>query len=221
MKVKFVPQNIECDVKPGQSILHVAQENNIHIKSVCKGVPSCTECLVRVVEGGFNTLPPPPKEVMLIGNSYFVDGRRLSCQLKCFGDIVVDLTEQVEKEHQVSKRPRGGKNAYGEEASEESSAILGSLVLEENFDEFKDVVTEKASDNKRNDRSSHQDRQHQKNNRNDNRQTQGNRQNNRQGNNKQGQNRGNSQGSASNSNGQSGGGQSGSRGDRNRNRNRR
>lgn len=111
MKVKFVPQNVECEIKPGQSVLHVAQDNGIYVKSVCRGVPSCAECRVRVVDGEFNVLRPGAAELALIGTAYFVDQRRLSCQLKCFGDITVDLTEQIEKEKRAlekNSRSRAG-----------------------------------------------------------------------------------------------------------------
>ena len=86
MKIKFVPQNIEVEIRVNESVLHVAQNNGVHIQSVCKGVPSCAECRIRVVGGDHNVLPPSPKEQSLIGSSYFIDGRRLSCQLKCFGE---------------------------------------------------------------------------------------------------------------------------------------
>lgn len=98
MKVKFVPQNVEFEIKPGEPVMHVAQDHGLYIKSVCKGVPSCAECRVRVVDGEHNVLPPGTEELSLIGSGYFIDRRRLSCQLKCFGDIVVDLTEQIQKE---------------------------------------------------------------------------------------------------------------------------
>ena len=98
MKVKFVPQNVEFEIKSGQSVLHVAQDNGIYIKSVCKGVPSCAECRVRVVEGDFNVTPPGSEELSLIGTGHFLDHRRLSCQLKCFGDITVDMNDQIAKE---------------------------------------------------------------------------------------------------------------------------
>ncbi|MES2855919.1 MAG: 2Fe-2S iron-sulfur cluster-binding protein [Bdellovibrionota bacterium] len=98
MKVKFVPQNIECEIKPGQSVMHVAQDNGIYIKSVCKGVPSCAECRVRIIDGEHNVLPPGSEELSLIGTGHFIDRRRLSCQLKCFGDITVDMNEQIAKE---------------------------------------------------------------------------------------------------------------------------
>src|SRR5438105_4160466 len=111
MKVKFVPQNVEFEIKPNQTVLQLAQEHDIHIKSVCKGLPSCAECRVRITEGEHNVLPPSTTELNLIGTSYFVDQRRLSCQIRCFGDIQVDLAEQIEKAEQaVGKKPRGGKN---------------------------------------------------------------------------------------------------------------
>ncbi|MBK9295136.1 MAG: (2Fe-2S)-binding protein [Oligoflexia bacterium] len=98
MKVKFIPQNIECEIAPGESVLDVARKNNVFIKSVCGGVPSCSECRVKVVGGGHNILPPNFKEKSLIGSAYFIDQSRLSCQIKCMGDVTVDLTEQIEKE---------------------------------------------------------------------------------------------------------------------------
>jgi 2Fe-2S ferredoxin len=98
MKVKFLPQNVEFEIKPGQSVMHVAQDHGIYIKSVCKGVPSCAECRVRILEGEHNVLPPASEELSLIGTGHFIDRRRLSCQLKCFGDISVDMNEQIAKE---------------------------------------------------------------------------------------------------------------------------
>lgn len=126
MKVKFLPQNKVLEIKPNQSILNLAQENDIHIQSVCKGLPSCAECRVNVVEGHENLLPPMENELDLIGTAYFVDNRRLSCQMRCFGDVVVDLTEQVEKENESSKQPQG--RAVKKEG--ESFARMGNILEE-------------------------------------------------------------------------------------------
>lgn len=95
--IKFLPQDIEVPVNPEKSLLKIAQENNIKIKSICNGTPSCAECRVKIVEGDQNVPPPSKAELNLIGTSYFLDGRRLSCQVRCFGSITVDLTEQVNK----------------------------------------------------------------------------------------------------------------------------
>lgn len=126
MKVKFIPQNIEHEISPNKSVLDLANEHGIYIKSVCRGVPSCAECRVKVVEGEHNVIPPAAKELNLIGTAYFVDQRRLSCQLKCFGDITIDMTEQNEKQNQTVKRPRG---AVTKEA-DASQARTGNIIFE-------------------------------------------------------------------------------------------
>lgn len=121
-----MPQDIEVEVKPGQSVLKAAQDNEVHIQSVCKGIPSCAECRVKVLEGVNNVLPPMPEELELIGTAYFVDQSRLSCQMRCFGDVVVDLTEQVAKENQSNKQPQGRIK----KDSEESHARMGNILDE-------------------------------------------------------------------------------------------
>lgn len=97
MKIKFMPQNIEIEGNPNKSLLQMAQENQIKIKSICNGKPSCAECRVKIIEGVGNVPPPGKEELNLIGTSYFIDNRRLSCQVRCFGSITVDLTEQLTK----------------------------------------------------------------------------------------------------------------------------
>lgn len=127
MKVKFVPQNIEVEIKPNESVLKVAQDHGIHIQSVCKGIPSCAECRVHIKEGETNVVPPLQPELELIGTAYYIDQRRLSCQLRCFGDVVVDLTEQIEKEHKSTKNPQG---RFVKER-EASHARMGNILEEE------------------------------------------------------------------------------------------
>ena len=125
MKVKFLPMDKEVEIKTGQSVLNVAQDNGVHIQSVCKGIPSCAECRVLVVEGSENLLPPMEEELDLIGTAHFVDKRRLSCQMRCFGDVTVDLTEQIGKE--ASKQPQGRAS---KKEGEESFARMGNILEE-------------------------------------------------------------------------------------------
>lgn len=98
-----MPQNIEIDVNPDKTLLQMAQENNIKIKSICNGKPSCAECRVKIIEGISNVPAPSKEELNLIGTSYFIDGRRLSCQVRCFGHVTVDLSEQLTKTNTQKK----------------------------------------------------------------------------------------------------------------------
>lgn len=127
MKIKFLPQNIEVDAGPEKTVLQIATENHIPIRSICKGVPSCAECRVKVKEGDSYVLPPSKAELSLIGTSYYIDGRRLSCQLRCFGPVVLDLSEQVNNDSLKNKKIRGFRSAQ----NVESKAIQDTMLLSE------------------------------------------------------------------------------------------
>lgn len=109
MKVKFLPEGQEIEIAPDQSVMDLAHKNGIFIKSICGGVPNCAECRVKLVEGDENVMEPSNNELNLIGTGHFIDHRRLSCQLKCFGDIVVDLSEQLEKQKTAPKKVLGNR----------------------------------------------------------------------------------------------------------------
>lgn len=131
MKIKFLPQNIEVEGTPDKSLLQIATENHLEIRSVCKGVPSCAECRVHIAEGESFVLPPNKAELNLIGTNYFIDGRRLSCQVHCFGDVTVDLTEQVEKTESQTKKIRGFRSTK----QVESKAVNDTMLLNEKLEE--------------------------------------------------------------------------------------
>lgn len=131
MKVKFVPQNIEVEVTPDKSVLQIATENQVEIRSICKGVPSCAECRVRIVEGENNVLPPSKPELNLIGTNWRIDSRRLACQVHCFGDVVVDLSEQLERQENQTKKVRG----FRSHKQVESHAVQDTMLLTEKPEE--------------------------------------------------------------------------------------
>jgi ferredoxin len=130
MKVKFLPQNIEIDIEPGQSILEVAHANGIPIRSTCNGMPSCAECRVRVVDGEYNLLPPSKKEMSLIGTGYYIDQRRLSCQMHCYGDVAVDTTEHLDRagEGPITKK---FLSRVQKTSAQESHSVGGVLIEQE------------------------------------------------------------------------------------------
>ncbi|UOF02693.1 2Fe-2S iron-sulfur cluster-binding protein [Bdellovibrio reynosensis] len=131
MKIKFLPQNIEVEGSPDKSLLQIATENHLEIRSICKGVPSCAECRVRIAAGEANILPPNKAELNLIGTSHFIDSRRLSCQVRCFGDVTVDLTEQVEKAENQTKKIRG----FRTNKQIESKAVNDTMLLNEKIED--------------------------------------------------------------------------------------
>lgn len=130
MKIKFLPTGQEIQVDPNKTLLQLCTENHIEIKSICKGIPNCAECRVKIVEGEHNVLPPSKAELAVVGSNYFIDQRRLSCQVRCFGDVVVDITEQIERADTQTKKVRGFR-AQNQKGQVDSHAKQGTLVLEE------------------------------------------------------------------------------------------
>lgn len=131
MKIKFLPQNVEVEATPDKSLLQIATENHLEIRSICKGVPSCAECRVRITEGEANVLPPTKAELSLIGTNHFIDGRRLSCQVRCYGNVTVDLTEQVERAENQTKKIRG----FRSNKHVESKAVNDTMLLAEKMED--------------------------------------------------------------------------------------
>lgn len=129
MKVKFVPQNVEHEIKQGQSVMDLAHEKGLPIRSTCNGLPSCAECRVKVVDGDWNLNPPSRKELGLIGTGFYIDQRRLSCQMLCFGDVTVDLQEQVEKGAEGPVTKKFLTKVHKSSASESHS--LGGVLIEQ------------------------------------------------------------------------------------------
>jgi 2Fe-2S ferredoxin len=125
MKVKFLPSGEEHEIEFNETVLHLAQRVGIHIQSVCKGIPSCAECRIQIKEGEHHVLPPNKKEIDLIGTAHYVDLSRLSCQLRCFGDVSVDLSEQIEKEKRAQEKPR---DKMARKDGQESQAVLGGIL---------------------------------------------------------------------------------------------
>lgn len=128
MKVRFHPTNEEFEIEPNQSVLDLAQKNGVFIKTVCNGNATCAECRVKVKEGEENVLPPTSKEMALVGTGYFVDQRRLACQLRCFGDVVIDIEEQIERKNS------GPKKVIGNRRMEEDSHAVSEMIMKEDHD---------------------------------------------------------------------------------------
>ncbi len=143
MKVKFVPLDREVEILPNQSVLDVAHKNGIPIRSTCNGLPSCAECRVRVVEGEYNLMPPTTKELNLVGTGYFLDQRRLSCQLTCFGDVTIDVSEQMAKASEGPVTQKFLERVQKGDASEAHSK--SGILIEQEGSLLEEVSQEKTS----------------------------------------------------------------------------
>jgi 2Fe-2S ferredoxin len=128
MKIKVLPQDVEFENDPNKTLLQQCHEQGIHINSLCKGQPKCAECRIKITQGDQNVIPPSAVEIGLLGNNYYLDGRRLSCQVRAFGNLTIDASEQVEREQSAHKKIRGFRP---KDRQYQSQAVLDTLILDE------------------------------------------------------------------------------------------
>lgn len=131
MKIKFLPRGQEIEVTPEKTLLQVALENQIPIRSICKGKLTCAECRVQIVEGESNILPPSSAELGLIGSAWRLDSQRFACQIRCFGDVTVNIAEQIQREETARKKIRGAKTNV---PISESKAVVDTMILSERIE---------------------------------------------------------------------------------------
>ncbi|MCS5708721.1 ISC system 2Fe-2S type ferredoxin [Candidatus Berkiella cookevillensis] len=86
-KITFLPHEEICpegktvEALPGQSILEVALEHDIHIEHACEMSCACTTCHVIVRKGYDSLIPPEEREEDLLDRAWGLEPEsRLSCQ---------------------------------------------------------------------------------------------------------------------------------------------
>ena len=99
--IVFTPSGIRGRVKKGTTILEAAQELSVALNSICGARGRCSKCQVEPAFGEFNKLNVHSKETnvserneteLIYRNKFHLsEERRLGCQTKILGDLVVDV----------------------------------------------------------------------------------------------------------------------------------
>ncbi|HWR83372.1 MAG TPA: 2Fe-2S iron-sulfur cluster-binding protein [Candidatus Deferrimicrobium sp.] len=95
-KVRFLPADVEIEVREGTSVLDAALDNNIRIDHNCGGNCACSTCHV-IVEDGFDALNGMTEDEMdmLDEVETLSETSRLACQCKVRSDLIVRIPEKI------------------------------------------------------------------------------------------------------------------------------
>jgi ferredoxin len=102
-KITFQPADVTIEVNPGTTVFGAAAMAGVAIPSQCGGKCACALCRVTVLSGEDLISPMGWEEEGHMGNVFYLTRERLSCQLRVFGDVVVQIAEEPEKH----KKARG------------------------------------------------------------------------------------------------------------------
>ena len=112
--VVFTPSGIRGRVKKGTTILEAAQKFSVDLNSICGARGRCSKCQVELTFGEFNKLNIRSKETSVSERNeteliyrtkfHLSEERRLGCQTKILGDLVVDVPEESQIHKQIIKK---------------------------------------------------------------------------------------------------------------------
>ena len=118
--IVFTPSGIRGRVKKGTTILEAAQELSVDLNSICGARGRCSKCQVEPAFGEFNKLNVHSKETnvserneteLIYRNKFHLsEERRLGCQTKILGDLVVDVPEDSQIHKQIIKKETSLRN---------------------------------------------------------------------------------------------------------------
>ncbi len=112
--IVFTPSGIRGCVKKGTTILEAAQKLSVDLNSICGARGRCSKCQVELTFGEFSKLNIRSEETsvserneteLVYRNKFHLsEKRRLGCQTKILGDLVVDVPEDSQIHKQIIRK---------------------------------------------------------------------------------------------------------------------
>ena len=92
--ITFLPLGTRVECVAGESIFEVARRAAVPVSTACVAKATCGLCRVKIVDGEAHLSPFGGPEGRHLGNVYFINKLRLSCQARILpnaGEIVVEV----------------------------------------------------------------------------------------------------------------------------------
>jgi 2Fe-2S ferredoxin len=90
--VTFLPSGARVPCAAGETVFGVARRSGVVVSTACVGKANCGLCRVKIVDGEPFLSPLNAAERKHLGNVYFINKLRLSCQAVVGdGDVTVEV----------------------------------------------------------------------------------------------------------------------------------
>lgn len=108
-KLTLEPNGDTIFIDDKKSLLEHLRENNVYVKSSCGGHATCSDCMIKVVDGFDNINAPTFDETKLLGNVFHITKERLSCQCIVTGDITIDISMHSKEDDEERRTAKNKK----------------------------------------------------------------------------------------------------------------
>ncbi len=119
VKVVFTPSGRQGFVPTGTPVLSAARQLGVDIDSVCGGRGICGRCQIDIAVGDFakhglksnhdHLTAITPTEMRFAEKRGLINGRRLSCQAKLLGNVVIDVPPESQVHNQLVRKEVDGR----------------------------------------------------------------------------------------------------------------
>ena len=93
VKVHFDHLDQPIDATSHQTVLDIANANDIDIPHYCGGSNRCGTCVIKIIDGQQNLSESKGNEQMVLGVDKFQKGHRLACQARVIGDVTIHIPD--------------------------------------------------------------------------------------------------------------------------------
>jgi ferredoxin len=90
-KIIFLPSNAEADCAANENIFEAAKRIGVGIPTACNGSGTCGLCRVQIISGEECLNNQTKAEISHLGNVYYINKKRLSCQSKFIKDGIITV----------------------------------------------------------------------------------------------------------------------------------
>lgn len=88
-QLRLIPDNLQIEIAPGQTVLAAVQNAGVPIASACGGNAQCSTCRVWVVDGMEHCAPRSDREQQLVTRLHLPANLRLACQTRIDGPVTL------------------------------------------------------------------------------------------------------------------------------------
>ncbi len=141
-QICFTPSGLKYRSEQGETLLQVAQDAGVAIRSLCGGYGQCHQCWVEISEGKHSKFGVECKaenvsgltslERQLIADNPNYKGKRLACQTRIQGDLVIDVPEESQEHKAYISKKSAKKNYSLSSAISLLNCELEESILDEN-----------------------------------------------------------------------------------------
>ena len=127
-KITFQPMGIRGRALYGKTIMAVAADHSVNVRSDCGGQGLCGKCLVKIFPSD-HASPPSDNEIRLLSPECIIKGGRLACETEIRGDTSVSVSESALDSREAIGKTLGGtvpaENRKNIQSSESKGTSLG------------------------------------------------------------------------------------------------